>query len=58
MDEFDVDDDYDNDWSYEFEKKGWLILIESRLLLHVWNYQFIWPNMSKSSLHIAGTCNV
>ena len=22
MDDFDVDDDYDNDWSYEFEKKG------------------------------------
>jgi len=22
MDEFDVDDDFDNDWSYEFEKKG------------------------------------
>ena len=28
MDEFDVDDDFDNDWSYEFEKKGLLILSE------------------------------
>ena len=24
MDEFDVDDDFDNDWSYEYEKRGWL----------------------------------
>ena len=24
MEEYDIDDDYDNDWSYEYEKKGLL----------------------------------
>ena len=58
MDEFDVDDDFDNDWSYEFEKKGWLILLASRFLLHVCNYQFIQYNISKASLLIGGPCSV
>ena len=41
MDEYDIDDDFDNDWSYEFEKKGWFIAkvrIENNVTLDPTSY--------------------